>query len=444
MPDDRRILIISPTFYPEPLVSGVRVTQWCRHLPEFGWTPMVLCRRYDRTATSDGLAEHVHPKVRLQYYAVPADVSIADDSQQADATVIHGGSRRSSRLWTWIRRQDRLRNLASNTIGRLMVPDTGIRFWRQVRQETLAVVDEFKPDVILTSSPPHSIHDLGVWLVGQRPHIPWIADYRDPHLIDIRFSPTGWRRSLWPIHERFRSTVYEHASLVTHAIPVAARWARRQLPAARRKIKILMNGCPIEICDRPIAPIDSTKSRRRICVMGASKLKHREQLVRATQRLIERGNDVELCLLGPSYPDDDAHRELLGDCFSATGYLPHPEALARLREADALVCAVPPKTQLCYGLSSKLFEYLAFGRPIVMINPTRPDQQFLKPYRGTRILSHPNEDELADALEWSLSAAAYPPIGQTEQFRQTYSRRSQVQQLVAWMNEIVDSAERQA
>jgi hypothetical protein len=59
-------------------------------------------------------------------------------------------------------------------------------------------------------------------------------------------------------------------------------------------------------------------------------------------------------------------------------------------------------------------------------------------------LSHPNEDELADALEWSLSAAAYPPIGQTEQFRQTYSRRSQVQQLVAWMNEIVDSAERQA
>jgi hypothetical protein len=43
------------------------MTQWCRHLPNHGWKPHVLCR-YDGHGCSAGeLAAKVHPEVTLEY-----------------------------------------------------------------------------------------------------------------------------------------------------------------------------------------------------------------------------------------------------------------------------------------------------------------------------------------------------------------------------------------
>src|SRR5438876_5468376 len=79
----RRLLVISTTFFPDPTVSAIRMTQWCRHLPEHGWKPHVLCRYYGYEASPEELAAVVHPEVTVEYLDKPKCGQRANGSQQA-------------------------------------------------------------------------------------------------------------------------------------------------------------------------------------------------------------------------------------------------------------------------------------------------------------------------------------------------------------------------
>src|SRR6266550_728349 len=109
----RRVLIISTTFFPDPQVSAIRMTQWCRHLPEQGWKPYVLCRYYGYEATAEELATAVHPTVTLEYL----------DKQKRTENKGNGRSPRwLQRILAPLRERPGLATLA--------VPDVSIFFWR--------------------------------------------------------------------------------------------------------------------------------------------------------------------------------------------------------------------------------------------------------------------------------------------------------------------------
>ena len=121
----RKILIISTTFFPDPQVPAIRMTQWCRNLPQFGWKPHVLCRYYGYDTTPEELAAKVHPEVTVEYL----DKSAATDRTGRVAN-------RADKLRTFAHK---LVNplLANQGIATIFVPDPGIIFWRQRRQQIL-------------------------------------------------------------------------------------------------------------------------------------------------------------------------------------------------------------------------------------------------------------------------------------------------------------------
>jgi hypothetical protein len=272
-----------------------------------------------------------------------------------------------------------------------------------------------------------------------RPEVPWIADFRDPYLIDSRFGPQGIGRLVTPLHRRFERTIYDEAALVLHAIPLHARWARRHYAASRARIEILTNGCPTELAEGLLSPIDPSAAAQSIRAMGVQDAKLRAQLVRAVAGLIDAGREVELRIIGRKHADFDAFQQQLGRRFVATGQLAHRDALGQLLGGDVLVNAVSPKNSRSLLLSSKLFEYLACGKPVVAIKPSRPDRHFLRPLQGVRLLDAPSDVELLDALRWALRPEAIPPQQQTDWVRREYSRRSQSQQLATWLDEVVGS-----
>src|SRR5437016_5730976 len=140
----------------------------------------------------------------------------------------------------------------------LFVPDISIRFWRKHREHALKRVRAIQPEVIITTSPPHSIHDLGLWLAAQT-GIPWVADFRDPYLIDDRFRPMGLGLLRLRAHLRFAAAIYRRAWLITHAIPIQARWAGWRLPFARERIRVLTNAFPTELLE----DLEKEKGERR-------------------------------------------------------------------------------------------------------------------------------------------------------------------------------------
>ena len=421
MTSPRRLLIISTTFFPDPAVAAIRMTQWCKHLPQYGWTPHVLCRYYGFHCSAEELAAKVHPGVRLEYLDRPGDPVAADK-----------GVRFAKKL---LRRAAGLA-LRHRGIATLLVPDPSVLFWDKHRERILERVRAIQPDVILTTSPAHGNHAIGLWLAAET-GIPWVADFRDPYVIDNRFQAVGLGLLRWATHHRFERAIYHRARLITHAIPFQARWARRQYPLARARIRTLTNGFPLEMLEHVGAPRATAGGRRSICVMGAILKTEQLQLARAIACLVAQGEDVELRFVGKPPHDLAPFRTLLGDRFVATGYVPHADSVRLVAGAAVLVNFLNAHRSASWLLSTKLFEYLASDRPVVLVNPSRSDRLLLRRVSGVRVVWQPSVEELKEALLAALQEPDRADPAGVERFRSEFNWAGRAHQLAGWLDELV-------
>ncbi len=114
MPLSKTILLIAETFFPDRSVSAIRVTEWCRHLPEFGWKPIVLCRYFGASASQEELAAAVHSEVEVYYLDRPNVASPDGNAGLRQSTI-----RRWSPVW-----------IGKMLSKELSAPDPQIGFWR--------------------------------------------------------------------------------------------------------------------------------------------------------------------------------------------------------------------------------------------------------------------------------------------------------------------------
>lgn len=423
MNSPRRLLIISTTFYPDPQVSAIRMTQWCRHLPEQGWRPHVICRHYGYECSAEELASVVHPDVTVEYLDTPVPTS----GVQGKFGWVRGVLNKLIRFL-----------VRAPSIATFIVPDVSIRYWRRQRQHLLKRVQELQPDVILTTSPPHSNHDVGMWLAAQT-GIPWVADFRDPYMLDNRFRPVGLGLLRWGTHNRFRTNIYRRAWLITQAIPVQERSMRRFYPVARGRILALTNGYPPELLEDAHAANseDPARARRVVLVAGTITEPEQESLSRALEGLVAIGSDVVLKLVGKPSGSESILRKRLGDRVVLTGYLSHCESVCEIASADVLVNFLDDFRSQSLLLSTKLFEYFATGKPVVCINPSRSDRLLLNGMSGVAVLVKPSLDAITAALQRALTGGLKRDPSEVESFRAEYNWPRRVRQLSAALDNLV-------
>jgi hypothetical protein len=85
------------------------------------------------------------------------------------------------------------------------------------------------------------------------------------------------------------------------------------------------------------------------------------------------------------------------------GKLPHRDALTLMRTADALFASVP--LHLNYAIASKLFEYLAADRPILLVSHPDGESARLINRTGGGIVTPPDNPGQLKALVASLGRA---------------------------------------
>jgi glycosyltransferase involved in cell wall biosynthesis len=433
-----RLLIISTTFFPDPAVAAIRMTQWCRHLPKHGWKPHVLCRYYGFDATREALAENVHPDATVEYLDRPQ--ASAGGGKDAPVSLFEEQARRF---------------LSIRSVAGLFVPDLSIRFWRKCRQQVLQRTREIQPDLILTTSPPHSIHDLGLWLAAQTA-IPWVADFRDPYLIDDRFRPTGLGLLRMRAHLRFTAAVYRRAWLITHAIPIQARWAVRRVPFAKKRIRVLTNAFPTELLDelrsaesrkqkaesikegeRERSEVGVQSERRTVLVTGTIPEPEQFRLAEAVAVLASEGNDVQLKLIGKRPSIESELRRLLGERLVLTGYVSHRESVREVARADVLVNYLDQFRQGTRLLSTKLFEYLASGKPVICINSSHSDRLLLRGRSRVKMLTEPSMTQLRQSLGEALAGQMPGDAAEVEEFRKSFNWPARATTLAQWLDDLV-------
>jgi glycosyltransferase involved in cell wall biosynthesis len=353
-----RALIVSYYFPPAGGGGVQRVLKLCKHLPAFGWDVDVLAPDDPKWMAHDpGLAAEIPSGtvVHRARYRGPSD-------ERPAADVLAGTAG--------------LRGVATRAglYGRqLLVPDPRVVWVPDAARAAVRIVRERSASVVLTTSPPSSAHLIGN-LVARRTGVPWIADLRDswlanPHRRYERRSVRAKRAVL----ETMARRTFAGVSALTAVTETIADEARALAPKGTPSA-VISNGCDFD----EFAGLEHEPSGRlRILHAGfffgvRSPRPFLEALARLLADRPELRETIEARFVGGFRTADREWAETLGlgAALRIDGFLPHDQALAAMKGADALLLLIPRAGGLGRSvLSGKLFEYLAAERPVLALVP---------------------------------------------------------------------------
>jgi len=417
-----RALIVSYYFPPAGGGGVQRVLKLCKHLPAFGWDVDVLAPDDPKWVAHDpGLAAEIPAGtvVHRARYRGPSDERPAADVL-ASAEGLRGVATRAG------------------LYGRqLLVPDPRVVWVPDAARAAVRIVRERSASVVLTTSPPSSAHMIGN-VVARRTGVPWIADLRDswlanPHRRYDRRSVRAKRAVL----ETMARRTFARVSALTAVTETIADEARALAPAGTPSA-VISNGCDFD----EFAGLEHTPSDRlRILHAGfffgvRSPRPFLEALARLLADRPELRDVVEARFVGGFRTADRQWAESLGlgAALRIDGFLPHDQALAAMKGADALLLLIPRAGGLGLSvLSGKLFEYLAAERPVLALVPPEGIAADLLRSTGFARIADPDDvgairEQLEDLVEaWRAGDLGDRPL--PADLRERLDRRTRASEM---------------
>jgi glycosyltransferase involved in cell wall biosynthesis len=311
----------------------------------------------------------------------------------------------------------------------LLVPDASVLWSLAAAGKARSLVRSLGIDVVLTTSPPGSVHLAGV-AARRLPGVRWVADLRD----SIAFH--SQRRRELRGEARLARLVAERADAIVGASRAIADEMRALRP--RAVVVEIGNGCDFEDFDgleyRPAG-------RFRITHVGS--FIGRRSPRAFLDALARAGVDVVARFAGDFRAADREYAAGLGlgDRLQVLPYLSRPEALALQRDSDALLLLIPEADGRGRGvLSGKVFEYLAAERPILACVPPDGEAAALIREVGAGAVVAPDDvDGIAAALRdlharWSAGGLAGSPLAPEQRAR--LARRTRAEELSALLQRL--------
>lgn len=311
----------------------------------------------------------------------------------------------------------------------LLVPDASVIFSLAAARETVRLCREQLVDVVLTTSPPGSVHLAGA--AGRRlTGVPWVADLRDSLLAHAhRRREIRGERTLARLVARYADAI------VTASKAIGAETAQLH---PRGRLAVIENG--IDFDDFAGLPY-RRESRFRITHTGS--FFGRRDPRPFLQALARAPADVTARFVGDFRTADREFAESLGlgERLELVPYLPRQSALALQRDSDALLLLVPEAGGRGKGvLSGKVFEYLAAERPIIAAVPPDGEAAALVRRVGAGAVVAPDDVQgLTAAIEELVSrwrAGDLPDRVLAPAVREQLSRRRRVEQLAALLEQL--------
>jgi glycosyltransferase involved in cell wall biosynthesis len=317
---------------------------------------------------------------------------------------------------------------------RLLVPDEGVPWNVTAVPAALKLVREEGIDVVITTSPPGSVHFVGA-AAKRSTDAHWVADLRDslvahPHRdaqrLLVRVKEQGQ-------HGVARLVATQADAIVTVSDAIAAEMRER---SPRGPVVTIANGSDFDDFDG--LQYHPGAERFRITHAGSFFGKRDP---RPFLTALSRVDGVLARFVGDFRSTDREWASNILDRIELIPYAPHRRSLELQRDSEALLLLIPDADGRGRGvLSGKVFEYLAAGRPILAVVP--PDGAAAELLRkiGAGVVVAPDDiDGMARELEamrdrWR--AGELEPVRLPEEWRARLSRRARVQELADLLGDV--------
>jgi glycosyltransferase involved in cell wall biosynthesis len=407
-----KVLIVSLYFPPAGGGGVQRPLKLATHLPELGIETHVL-------APDDPKWIHRDDELRPPTLAWVHRARYLGPKGRKPAEELHGTA--------GLERMSRQLQLAGR---RLLVPDENVSWNLTAIPAAIRIVKREGIDVVLTTSPPSSVHLIGA-AVQKATGVPWIADLRDsivahPHRhaerMLVRIKEQGE-------HGVAKLVASRASAIVAVSDAIAAEMRERNPKGA---VHVIANGSDF---DDFVGLEHHASDRFRITHAGSffGKRDPRPFLTAVKRSGLD---DLTVRFLGDFRSTDRewAEAEGFGDELELIPYAPRRRSLELQRDSEALLLLIPEAGGRGKGvLSGKVFEYLAAERPILAVVP--PDGAAAQLIRdaGAGVVVGPEDvDGMVNALR-DLHArwhdGTLDAVKLSDDWRRQVSRRTRVEEL---------------
>src|SRR5947207_191974 len=342
-------LLLVTLYFPPSGGGGVqRPLKFASQLPALGIETHVLAPDDSKWVHSDAeLPLPTQAWVHRARYVGPAGRRVADE--------LHGRSGLDLALGR------------ASTVGRrLLLPDENVTWNATAIPKAIAIARREGIDVVLTTSPPASVHLVGA-AVKQATGAAWVADLRDSIALHAHRASEGLgARTKQKTRAAVGRLVARRADAIVAAADAIAAETRGLSP--RGRVVTIPNGCDFD----DFAGLEYRRAERFRLTHAGSFFGKRDPRP-FLQALADSGlEDVLVRFVGDFRPGDRDFAESLGlgDRIELVPYVPRRRSLALQRDSDALLLLIPEAGGRGRGvLSGKVFEYLAAERPILAVVP---------------------------------------------------------------------------
>jgi glycosyltransferase involved in cell wall biosynthesis len=333
----RKLLILTYHFPPSAASGSFRLLGFIRHLPRFGWRTVVVAPPSLPYEPIDrGLLSRVPPETAVYRIGYPEGL-------------LSKPIRKYLPFGVWL-------------------PLAAASCYRAIRAH--------RPDVVLTSGPPHTIHLLGRHLRHWM-RLPWVADFRDPWVAgnspNIRGPVARWERTAEP-------SVMRQANAIILNTPGVCELLSSAYPQYASKMASITNGYdPEPLAVNPIAPLSGPT----IEVVHTGEV----YASRSPKPFLDAVGELDPAALGGrtlrvrfigkfGVKDSKDQIETMsrqGSRFSVSleDHVPYLQSIWAISQADLLLLLDTPGRRT--GVPAKLYEYIGARRPILALAEPESD-----------------------------------------------------------------------
>jgi glycosyltransferase involved in cell wall biosynthesis len=391
-------------------VGGERMRQFVRHLPEHGIDPVVLTHAGLTAAPSDDGVYAASDVVR----------------RMTEWTTSHAAADRGAPREGW--RVNRLRT----RLRRWVIPDRASYAWAPFAIAAgLQLARRERPQLVLSSSPPMAAHEVGC-LLAQHWGVPWVADVRDS------FEPPEGAGPLAPLRRRVEKALYSQASRVI-AVSDALRNDLRVLTARDDNVLTITNGYDRDDFAQPSAA-GADPAVHELLYAGSTSFgagRNLDRLLEAADQFATRlPQRVRVRLLGLFAPEETA-RKLAHAELDVTGWQERAVVTRSMQAANVLVVLTGNHASVA---TTKLFEYIGAGRPILVVGRASAAARIVQD-GGFGVVADDTTESIANALRALHTArAVWDTKLQSAALREArvrYSRQAQARVLAAVVHDLL-------
>jgi len=351
----KKVLIVT-YYWPPAGGPGVqRIVKFTKFLPDFGWQPIILTVKYPTSpATDESLLADI-----------PADCKVYKTTTLEPFNIYKyiTGRKKSDVLAkdTIIKKPDeKFSEKLSRVIrANLFLPDARVGWIPAMVKEGQKIIQKEKPDIIFSTSPPHSLQ-LGAKKLAKKTGLKWIADFRDPWI------EAYWESDIerFDLANRFNKnlemSILKNADIVTTVSEEICDLFGKKVDKRYEAIYTGLDSINIERVK---------SSNFQIIYLGnMSKYQSPDPILKAIAMLpTEIQSKIQILFVGKVYKEFIEKFKSWDIRIETRDFLPRAEMMKTAKSASLLLLINLPTVYARGLMTAKVFDYLSLRKPILAI-----------------------------------------------------------------------------